>query len=212
LKLELAEKFTIESKINDCSRQVVGTTVKDKNVYRKSRKGIGLSRMANSHASNKAACMQFNDTKWWRELKENNPHWRMVIGTEQVKWGSHGQYGQYSTPDLVYVYENIVPVFATWLGWARLELNTNYKKIPKDLADEYQAYLDGLSLAIEREKEAIRASFIARIRAGIRHNNLAFDDLAYAMQQRIKSLMVMRRKKLNSNYCYIAISKIVIKV
>lgn len=125
-----------------------------------------------------ALCREMQSTKTCSDLLDEGSFWSAqfdVARTDRTlyhhvmklsgQWVREGRYARYSTVDLLFIYEEVLPLFANWLHYAQKELAIKGYRLKPALKLTYTAYLDGLLKELKMEEKTIRASLLSRITA-----------------------------------------------
>lgn len=153
---------------------------------------IQLERIKLSQRFHDEWCTHYSDSTWWEsQISHASAEIKASLAKQRDAWQVHGKYAAFSTPDLVRVYLKVMPVFSDWLKFANKEYQHKRKRLSPELAQSYQVHLDNLAENFKQEKSAMRASLQARLLAGVRQNDLHFDDLIVSTTTRLQGLGVL---------------------
>ena len=138
----------------------------------------------------------FDDPKWWKgrleaaKTLENSARDKALqtIPLLHQLWKQQNHYALYSTWDLIYVYEQVFPLFREWLLYARMELRNKRRYLPEKILRNYQQYLNNVAKSLAYEQQQIRMAFKSRLVAGLTKQNAQFDEVISLIQDDLQAL------------------------
>lgn len=137
-------------------------------------------------------CHQLNNPLFWSECfkaSSNELHEKIAIAHQ--KWQAHGKYAEYSTPDLIYMYQTIFSGLNAWLLKAKKEFTSKGDKLSVNDFNLYKEFLTQLEAELTREQQIARVSLMARLEIGVKAGDLRYDDVAQATTEELQTLNVL---------------------
>jgi hypothetical protein len=140
-----------------------------------------------------------NDPGWWEQRLaavqrlETSERDNAKQNTEQLRdlWQQQSRYANYTSADLIYLYEHVFPIFTEWHRYAETELHQKGQHLPSGLRLAYQQYLNNFQENLAHEQQKIRLAFNARLFAGATKQHGQFDQGIDVIQEKLQALEIL---------------------
>lgn len=118
---------------------------------------------------------------------------RLVLNLKNW-WRRQQDFAHYTSHGVWYVASTILKMLDEYEHYAAIDLMKKKKKIPSFVFDDYAKYLTEMRKKIDKTKEVLCWSMIARLQVADKMGDLSFDDVMMSLVWKLESLNLLKSK------------------